>query len=436
MITRSKCYGLGLALLLCLGASEQVSAKEPLEKEVAKRISETSRSLQNMEMTISRASQNYQQSLGNKEAEVKALREQAAALQRMADEQLLSIEDLERRVEQWSAQSKYQRHLLASFINAAELPAPVSSDAGAELFELDVLTMAHQQALSKLAPAWREASIITPSGEIRTMPVLGLGPVEVALDSDAATGGLIDSAATGDLVLLDVLDQAALSQLQALRQTGQGEFTFDPTLGNALKLRGTQTGVWQHLQTGGIWAIPIVFFGLLALVIALLKALQLLRLPKVQTELADAELAGAAGHKTRARAPLGKVQRRLLEIAKSVPVSPLRDDLLVACLMENRHGLERFMGVIATTAAVAPLLGLLGTVSGMISTFKMMTIFGSGDATTVSGGISEALVTTELGLIVAIPALVISALLTRRIRSYTHKLEAYAVKLSKTPAGG
>ena len=61
----------------------------------------------------------------------------------------------------------------------------------------------------------------------------------------------------------------------------------------------------------------------------------------------------------------------------------------------------------------------------------MMTIFGTGDASTVSGGISEALITTELGLIVAIPSLIISALLSRRTKSYNAKLEANAIKLSK-----
>ncbi|RZA05465.1 MAG: MotA/TolQ/ExbB proton channel family protein, partial [Moraxellaceae bacterium] len=92
---------------------------------------------------------------------------------------------------------------------------------------------------------------------------------------------------------------------------------------------------------------------------------------------------------------------------------------------------DMYMGIVATSAAVAPLLGLLGTVSGMINTFKMMTIFGSGDVSTVSGGISEALITTELGLIVAVPSLVISAILTRQIKTYSHAMENFAIKISK-----
>ncbi len=78
-----------------------------------------------------------------------------------------------------------------------------------------------------------------------------------------------------------------------------------------------------------------------------------------------------------------------------------------------------------------PLLGLLGTVTGMISTFKLLTLFGSGDESMLSTGIAQALITTELGLIVAIPALICHAYLTRRARRYLTALEADSVLLSQ-----
>ena len=67
----------------------------------------------------------------------------------------------------------------------------------------------------------------------------------------------------------------------------------------------------------------------------------------------------------------------------------------------------------------------------MIETFKLMTLFGAGDPAAVSGGISEALVTTELGLVVAIPALLCHALLSRRAKTYYGELESCAVNLSQ-----
>jgi hypothetical protein len=82
---------------------------------------------------------------------------------------------------------------------------------------------------------------------------------------------------------------------------------------------------------------------------------------------------------------------------------------------------------IAICAASAPLLGLLGTVTGIISTFKLITVFGSGDVKTLSGGISEALITTEFGLIVAIPSLLLHAFLSRKARGVIGQMETAAV---------
>ena len=81
----------------------------------------------------------------------------------------------------------------------------------------------------------------------------------------------------------------------------------------------------------------------------------------------------------------------------------------------------------ALTAAAAPLLGLLGTVTGMIKTFTLITIFGTGDAKSLSSGISEALVTTELGLIVAIPSLILHGLLSRMAKQKIGDLEQISV---------
>jgi len=85
--------------------------------------------------------------------------------------------------------------------------------------------------------------------------------------------------------------------------------------------------------------------------------------------------------------------------------------------------LEKWLPFLAVAAAAAPLLGLLGTVTGMIHTFDLVTIFGSGKAKLLSGGISEALVTTEYGLIIAIPALLVHAYLSRRVRTLINSLD-------------
>lgn len=107
----------------------------------------------------------------------------------------------------------------------------------------------------------------------------------------------------------------------------------------------------------------------------------------------------------------------------------LIEEIMYEQVLATRIKLESFLPLIAISAAAAPLLGLLGTVTGIINTFKLITVFGSGDVKTLSGGISEALVTTEFGLIAAIPALLIHAFLARKARSVINEMERAGVKL-------
>ena len=97
--------------------------------------------------------------------------------------------------------------------------------------------------------------------------------------------------------------------------------------------------------------------------------------------------------------------------------------------------LDRFGTMIVVIAAVAPLLGLLGTVTGMISTFDVITEFGTGNPKLLSGGISEALVTTELGLIVAIPLLLLGNVLNGWALRCKTTLEYNGIKLANLASG-
>src|SRR5690606_8997102 len=93
------------------------------------------------------------------------------------------------------------------------------------------------------------------------------------------------------------------------------------------------------------------------------------------------------------------------------------------------HELERYVGALGTIAAIAPLLGLLGTVFGMIKVFTAIMLEGTGDAAILAGGISEALITTAAGLCVAIPAMISYRFFLRRIDSVVVAMEEEAIKL-------
>lgn len=93
------------------------------------------------------------------------------------------------------------------------------------------------------------------------------------------------------------------------------------------------------------------------------------------------------------------------------------------------HELERYLSVLSTVANIAPLLGLLGTVIGMIKVFTAIMLQGTGNASVLAGGISEALITTAAGLTVAIPAMILHRFFQRRVDDIVVTMEEDAVKL-------
>jgi biopolymer transport protein ExbB len=106
-----------------------------------------------------------------------------------------------------------------------------------------------------------------------------------------------------------------------------------------------------------------------------------------------------------------------------------QEELVYEVILAQKPRMERFLSVLNIIAAVAPLLGLLGTVTGMIGTFDIITVHGTGDPKMLSGGISEALLTTQFGLVVAIPALFAHAILSSRVDHVMGDVETNAMRL-------
>ena len=106
-------------------------------------------------------------------------------------------------------------------------------------------------------------------------------------------------------------------------------------------------------------------------------------------------------------------------------------EILGHCAMRRRQGLSRQLTIIAVMAGIAPLLGLLGTVLGMIETFDVIALFGTGNAKAMAGGISVALITTQTGLLVAIPGLFLSGVLSRKARHLGVRLDEVTMILGR-----
>jgi biopolymer transport protein ExbB len=110
-------------------------------------------------------------------------------------------------------------------------------------------------------------------------------------------------------------------------------------------------------------------------------------------------------------------------------------EILRQCAMRQRWRLTRYLAVIAVLAGAAPLMGLLGTVLGMIETFDVIALFGTGNARALASGISVALVTTQTGLLIAIPGLFFSGTLARQSRNLSTRLDEIVAILDRTLLG-
>ncbi|MGB0834089.1 MAG: MotA/TolQ/ExbB proton channel family protein [Psychrobium sp.] len=366
--------------------------------------------------------------------QVADLRRATSSARRLFDEQTLSLNSLKKRLDSWQQQDTYQRNLLARFYQQQSLTP--RDDNIAALKNLAQLSNTFTNFRSQLTPTWQTQKVVAQDGVINPLSTLKIGPVSWYLDESKQQAGFaIDQQPfmQQGLTLADDDYKALL----ALKTGATADISFDPTLTRALKIAQAQESVADHVEKGGVWVIPIIAFGVFALLISIAKAIQLMRLPAIMPALAERLNNIASDDQTGLDKFIKQtkgMQRELIEIALKIEQGQSRDDKLFAALLRQKHKLEYWLGAVAITAAVSPLLGLLGTVSGMIETFKLMTLFGAGDASAVSGGISEALVTTELGLVVAIPALLMHALLSRKVKTYYGLLEDCGIGLSQAQA--
>ncbi|BBN82523.1 flagellar motor protein MotA [Pseudoalteromonas sp. A25] len=417
-----------LTAFLLLGLNVHAQSAALIE-----RVSESKIALSKLQASINNQSLQYQKKLEQSLREVEALRAQAESIQRASDEKVISYERLSERVRRWREQDNYQKMVMQSFFEQQSISlSDYQNSNGVFSLSSSMFNTLKLELVNKLSPNWQEKPVVNAEGEVVDFRVLKIGPLELAYNSELEQGGLLTKKVNQTLpkIIPNIYSAAQIESLATFADTGSGFVTFDPTLGNAEKLLHKQDSIISHIQKGGVWALPILLFGFVALVATLTKGYQLFRLPKPSHDFIE-KIKQTDINSLQMSVHFKGAEKALLDIAVNNPVSEYRDDQLVAFLMQYRYRVESYLGVVATSAAIAPLLGLLGTVSGMINTFMMMNTFGTGDAATVSGGISEALVTTELGLIVAIPSLIMSALLNRKAKSLNSKLEANAIQLSK-----
>ncbi len=278
-----------------------------------------------------------------------------------------------------------------------------------------------------------------PDGSVARADILRVGHFLAAARNESGEIVLVQPADSGKRLMLSPAKAQGtiLENLENLF-AGQGGRVPADFSGGAVLRRFTEEKNWfDHIRAGGFLVWPILLLGGGAMLFGIWRYAVLSRVlmgdPRVlgtffeQTRREDFISARETLDRqaTNDKAPVYDVLRHMLDNWNGTITSleKCHDEAILAHLTP----LERGITFVAVAAAVSPLLGLLGTVTGMIATFDSITLFGNSDPKMLSGGISIALVTTELGLLMAIPLMLLHYVLSRRVDALGSDMEEQGV---------
>jgi len=307
-----------------------------------------------------------------------------------------------------SAQITNRGEFLGELASSRKLPQAES---------LEKLWYALQQEMTEQGRVLRfRAPVLGADGKEREREVLRVGAFNVLLD------GHYLQWLPGIKRLAELGRQPSSRHLASVRRfekagPGSAALALDPSRGVLLSLLVQTPSLGERIAQGRAVGAVILLLGAAGAVLGLWRLLVTLaedRRVRAQQQSPDASAGNALG--------------RVLAVADTNTTADVEslELLLDEAILKETTSLDRYLWVVRTVSVVAPLLGLLGTVTGMIRTFQAITLFGTGDPRLMAGGISEALVTTMLGLCVAIPLLLLHALVTSGVRRINDVLEQQA----------
>jgi biopolymer transport protein ExbB len=405
--------------------------------------------------------------LSDLEGELARVRQELQAKSRLVDSRTLDLSNLRTEIRTRQDEAAYLGNLLGEYVRnfesrlqvaeleryaeplaAAKLAAENGSLAEQKVFaaQMALVNVSVARLVEALGGTRFAGTAADQGGLVHEGNFVLVGPAAIFASKDGAVSGSAEQR-LGSLKPA-IIPYGAPTDAQAAAQVvadASGWLPFDPTLGSAHKIEATQETLWEHVQKGGPVMVPIFLLGGAALLIALGKwiALMFVRRPaKKQVKallaaVASRDLPGALQAANAMRGPAGRMLKAGVEHLGEP--SQLVEEVMYESVLATKLRLHALLPFVAISASAAPLLGLLGTVTGIMNTFTLMTVFGTGDAKSLSSGISEALITTEYGLYVAIPSLLFYAFLSRKARGIVDQLEKAAIafvnQVSKTPFG-
>ena len=289
----------------------------------------------------------------------------------------------------------------------------------------------------------RTGEFVAPDGTSTTGRILRAGMFTTYFQKNDGEVGFLRPEPDG-IRMIGVPGNIPHSALKAISDYFNGNSNIlpvDPSRGGAFASYTKKTELIDKLEEGGKIMYAIAAVGFLALLIMIERFFVLYR-TKADTDEITTKIAGLAenGDWKQANSTCEKYNKvptcRMLHSAleNAGATQEVIENTLQEGILRETPRLERFLPTLGVLATIAPLLGLLGTVTGMINTFKVITAQGAGDANAMAGGISEALLTTQFGLTVAVPLILVHHILSRRVDKIVGDMEekgtAFAVTMT------
>jgi biopolymer transport protein ExbB len=381
-------------------------------------------------------------------------RKELEKAQRSAENQLVELNVLKSEVKSRRDELAFLNSLLGEYVRLFETRTHISEVPRYAAVVGDVKAAASNPDLAPAEKVAKQAAILhtsldrlegllggetfagralSPQGRMEPGKFTLVGPVALFAGDAGDIAGLAELQLGSPEPSVIDLGPAQTAQIKTLVAQGTGDLPFDATGGNALKIAATRDGFIEHILKGGPVMWPIIALALAAAIVAVIKWVQITRiriatpmdLQKILSHIGRGERAQAMALAQGITGPTGELLVAAVEHVGEK--KEYIEEVLYEVMLNTKPKLERLLPFLMLTAAAAPLLGLLGTVTGMINTFNMISVFGTGDPKTLSSGISEALITTEWGLYVAIPALLSQAILSRKVKHVLGSMEQLTV---------
>ena len=360
-----------------------------------------------------------------------ALRNQADVIERDLDEVERETIGAEERADLLLETMSRAADSLAKFGYDLETP---SEDPEKQLAQVETMFARAAEAIERSGSIRREeGEFFLTDGTQTAGELLEVGNIATFGVAEGG-GGALAPAGAGRLKLWHAESFDTAQALLAGRSPQQIEIFLYETLNKGIEEKEAKS-FFEEVQSGGPIAWVIVALGALALLMILARLFILTRASS-RTEAILRKIGPLVdqGLTEEALGALKKAKGAGARVIRATIRNLDRDrqhleDLVSEAILHESPTVERFGTTILVIAAVAPLMGLLGTVTGMIATFDVITEFGTGDPKMLSGGISEALITTQLGLMVAIPALLLGTLLSGRANAILESVERAALQV-------